>query len=982
MAEDRTSRNYFTRALDENQKIDEKFRNLMHDTFDGLYSAMGKKNFLRWINTRKISDRIKELVVEEFTKEDLEKNANWGGYYTHGTNRERLREGFVNQNVASHETLHFFTDWYFTGETFPTFINEGLTEYLNREFEKLNVENENVRYTYSQNVDFVEFLHNIIGDSLIKAYLTGSSKAFSEEFSTYITEDGTINTKALDRFYNSLNRVHDVLHPNNNPKTIEEQEKSEANKKDVIENHYPMLRKITCNIVSNSIRKKAHDLEYYEDGTFNIGDAINDINELTKKTLGLLEKNGTFGLSRFSSKEDLELRDSILKNALTAVLQESHIPNDEIEGILSNAITSGSIIVQGNVMYTRYPTVNRETLLDAIDNLSGKSPIKDLIDKRLGNKEAYMNNKQFNITSFLMDASLVLDKMHVDPELRQVFLDSAILRYLPQDVNRDLVKTMIDKHSKLYVALYQKQQENKRNVVDSKFVKISDTKFIEKRDNKIFFLDYDEKVGEFSKQEIFGEYGDQIMRFPKEIVDKFGGTVKRKTYIDRNTQGRSMQYSILFNEDFSTVTVNGKSYDVISSPEKLGDCFLIDEAMKPVLDGIKNNRYVSILNDGEEPSKDASYTWIVPDVRSRVINYSLFLDELRNNAISIPKELRKDIEKAAISSLISRTYLIRPENMEELQNYISGLSLKTITDDKVANKLFSFTESLNQARRSYVEQESQYAGICFRGEDARKRWTESLKAKEERKRRAEFAQDINGFVVTDSMACIIEPLEVKTDQEHYSTMEGVKYLTKQRAQYRTAIAGKVDYDAFCDKLKDALSSVDEAKRADFITRVINNSIDMWYGSGIGYPGDDRISDERFDLSDELVEILTDRVNGNNEVDMARVDEIEERFLELSKEEETVCLEILEKRTPTGFEGVTVKRDYQAIKSIHEMKAIPEEAKTPIIQDLKAKSKTNLDDKRRMDAFARLALSGEHTPTVEDVKKASKVIDFYRDIDRD
>lgn len=95
----------------------------------------------------------------------------------------------------------------------------------------------------------------------------------------------------------------------------------------------------------------------------------------------------------------------------------------------------------------------------------------------------------------------------------------------------------------------------------------------------------------------------------------------------------------------------------------------------------------------------------------------------------------------------------------------------------------------------------------------------------------------------------------------YSTMEGVKYPTKQRAQYKTAIAGKVDYDAFCDKLKDALFNIDEDERAEFVTRVINNSIDIWYGMGKGYPGDDRILDERFELSDELVEILTNRVNG-------------------------------------------------------------------------------------------------------------------------
>lgn len=78
MSENRISRNSFTKAFDANQNIDERFRNLIHDTFDGLYSAMGKMNFLRWINTRKMSDRIKELVVEEFSKEDLEKSPNWG----------------------------------------------------------------------------------------------------------------------------------------------------------------------------------------------------------------------------------------------------------------------------------------------------------------------------------------------------------------------------------------------------------------------------------------------------------------------------------------------------------------------------------------------------------------------------------------------------------------------------------------------------------------------------------------------------------------------------------------------------------------------------------------------------------------------------------------------------------------------------------------------------------------------------------------
>ena len=54
----------------------------------------------------------------------------------------------------------------------------------------------------------------------------------------------------------------------------------------------------------------------------------------------------------------------------------------------------------------------------------------------------------------------------------------------------------------------------------------------------------------------------------------------------------------------------------------------------------------------------------------------------------------------------------------------------------------------------------------------------------------------------------------------------------------------------------------------------------------------------------------------------------------------------------------------------------------LLQDLKDRSKSNLYSKRKMEAFAKLALSGEHTPSPEDVRKASKVIDFYKGIGRE
>jgi len=962
--------NYFTRALDENQNIDEKFINLMHDTFDGLYNAMGKNNFLRWINTRKISERIKKLVVEEFSKADIEKYPNWVGYYTRGTNKQKLKEGHNDKRVSSHESLHFLTDGVFIGENFPIFIDEGLTEYLTREFEKINTQKENVKYSYAQNVDFVEFLHNIIGDSLIKAYLTGTSKTFSEEFSTYITENGTINIQELENFYDSLNRVHKVLHPTKNPETNEEKNKSQAEKESVIEDDYPKLRNVVENIVSNAIRKKAHDLEYYEDGKLAISKAIKDIKELTEKSLELLGKNGIFGVSKYSSKGKIDLQENMIRASLKAVLKESHISDEKIEDILGKTIKKGVIEVKENVTTTIKPEIIEEILISEINK--EENTVENLITKRLGNKENYMIDGQFNITAFLLDTSLVLDKMNLDSKSRNLYLDSAILRYLPEDMNHSLVKNLIDKHSKLYVAIYQKQQENKRNVVDSKYVKISDTEFIEKRDNKIFFIEFNEETGTFKEKLMMQDYSNLNRRFPKETLDKFGGTIIGMTHKDKNAQ-----YNMIFNEDFSTVIINGKEYGVLEKTEGLGESFLIDEAMKPVLDGIKNNTYVSILDDGEKPEEGALYTNILPDTRSRVVNYKLFLEDLKNNISNVPKNLRKDIEKMAISSLISRTYLVKPENMEELQNYIGGISLENITDEKNVAKLYGFTEKLNQSRRAYVENKAKYNAISFRTEDSKRKWKENLEAKNKREQIEKFNQDIFSFVATNSKECILETLEIETEKEHYSTMEGVIYSRKEQVQYRTAAAGKVDYIAFCDKLKERLSSITEDKSKAFIRRVIRESVDIWYGAGSGYGDEvDIISNERWDLTDELIDILENRINGNKQQDMSRISEIEKRFLELSEEEKTICQGILEKRKPLWFENADVQSDFEYVEEIKNDLTEPEDTKKKMIEVVNKRSQKRLQEKRKMNAFIKLALKGRGVPNETDIKNASRILDFY------
>lgn len=69
------------KSLEENTGITEEFEELSKDCFERIFDMLGKRNFERWIDKRKLSPRIKEF--------------------------------------------HFITD---NGDNFPTFIDEGLTE--------------------------------------------------------------------------------------------------------------------------------------------------------------------------------------------------------------------------------------------------------------------------------------------------------------------------------------------------------------------------------------------------------------------------------------------------------------------------------------------------------------------------------------------------------------------------------------------------------------------------------------------------------------------------------------------------------------------------------------------------------------------------------------------------------------------------------------------------------------------------------------
>ncbi len=151
-------------SLNEMNISDEKIKNIIISVFEEKFSFMSKANYLRWLNSRNISDRIKKITTKIMQKDDnLYSSA--AAYYSNGTDMITYKEEYSEDNTMwDHELNHFLSD---NIRNFNSFINEGITEFLSLNTTKAKPT------VYRYNVNFVKLLYRAFGDELIKAYLTG-----------------------------------------------------------------------------------------------------------------------------------------------------------------------------------------------------------------------------------------------------------------------------------------------------------------------------------------------------------------------------------------------------------------------------------------------------------------------------------------------------------------------------------------------------------------------------------------------------------------------------------------------------------------------------------------------------------------------------------------------------------------------------------------------------------------------------------------
>ncbi len=836
----------FSNAVKENQKINPEFNNLVFETLNGIYEGLGEKNFLRWIDKNYLSDRLKQLVVEVFSEQDKIDHPNAAGFYTSGTNKIKLHPEYIDENVNRHETIHFITDFSFSksdeinflnliNQRYGTFLNEGLTEYLNRELEKIKTGNVNVAYSYVTNVDFVEILHNIMGDFLIKSFLKGRTEKSDEGFSTYLSEDGKPNKDLFLDFNKLLDQTHIFLHSDKSlksNKTPEEEKEYTDKKNDLEKNVYPEIRKYINNITVNYFRKKAHNLEYIENGKVNPERIIKDIENIDEKIFNFFRgKKNCFGLD-FGSQEFLDFQNKIMNNAINAIFQELSI--DKIE----NQNVDSWIIPSRNVTYSH---IDVSKLRNITNNLNEMNLFNSIITNRKEKSSGYSINGKFDLTSFLMDMSLIIEKFNFDEKTKKSAIDIGIALNLPDNINEEFVRNIINKYSSLISKFSQMNNDDIKGVVETHIFKISNDLFVQKRDNRTSLIHIDEK-----KQDVINVGGIERYWRTEKLLNTVENQERKKCYkIERNYISKN-QHSIICNPDFSKVEVDNRPVIVMDGYSRLMESFVVSEAIKEFLDDPK--KYSIELNDDKSLALPNVLMWCSSssDIyfgkkNTAILNFRKVRDDIEKIMQNLPENYRDSILYFSLSEILKSVYGANLDDFPEIIDIIKDKdSSKDEPSEKWIKRALQFTERINKHKRSL---KNGAIGFFIQNEDDQKKVDKYNVDIKRMERNDEINRNVRYFQITHFDECIVQSDDNRKFDNNYIFLEGVEYQPKSnnnyiflegieyqekkvvyKEKYESGKAREVDYQKLCDLLKDEIEEIPESDRKDYLTRVMNTAL--------------------------------------------------------------------------------------------------------------------------------------------------------------
>lgn len=154
---------------------------------------------------------------------------------------------------------------------------------------------------------------------------------------------------------------------------------------------------------------------------------------------------------------------------------------------------------------------------------------------------------------------------------------------------------------------------------------------------------------------------------------------------------------------------------------------------------------------------------------------------------------------------------------------------------------------------------------------------------------------------------------------------------------------------------------------------------MWYGDSFSYKNivPNQIVERKTELVDGLIDIFNRYANGDEAVDISQTENIEKELIDLSKEIHDLIVQ--KRRTNVKeFESYSAEVTYNTVNAIIENHNLSDEQKRLLVTTLVKNSNEVHKKDQQMKAFIRLALAGDNIPTERDIKKATDLLDLYKD----
>lgn len=808
------------RSIEENKNLSDEFRAIAKTCFGRIFDMLGKRNFERWIDKRELSDRIKELVIESMTLEDEEKHPDWAGFYTRGTNQIRIKSYKNLRNIedtATHEKLHFITD---KGNTFPTFIDEGLTEYMKGMAE-------DGANTYVENVATVEFLHKIFGDSLIKAYLIGKPVEFNKKFAGLLEnserlkqDEGLIEVR---KFYEHLKKFQEFSDARkmylracdeNNAGKYTEEEKDEYLEKfkltlDSFSEIRDDLNEMFQRLVVAKISKMAKDLQFYRNGTLDLEYATQEINSLLVHFPGYHFDKDYFKIE--------DLKDETFKLAVREVVENSHLVAYDDGEKREQKIDMFIDRVSPKVEQRRGRNRSRSK---APSNFRNDDPIfigesEDVVPKLL---HILVEKQEISTIQYLEHLANIQNKFDIsDDAMRYILLKHNFDRFGTSPALGDLNVALLSVFP-TFRRLSLLKRERDEDTITSFYSELDFNRFVEKRDNQKFFIEFDEN-GEISEQELcFGS--NLIFSRGQRLEINYKNTDSKLRAVEiRDSSGKI-----------------GPIHAPISL-EQLKELKLVESITRGIAGKISRGTYVSILDDGPNPYsiKGIAYTNEV-DGRSREINWDEFIQDFKNIAPINSQDvyLRGRFQMELTENLLDSAYgfyprrnergmLVRDDEIDEiygdivieidriLERNLSGQQLQN-----VKQKIAGLSSKLNEARRQRVLESSKTAAIHFRTDEAKKEYFEQL-AKKNQERITNAVRDFDYGEYVETAANIGEP---------QLQLSGVYTTSDIDTRDRILLLEK-----FTEAAKTLIKSVPEEQQSETFENMFSRMIKRAYGIG-------------------------------------------------------------------------------------------------------------------------------------------------------